>query len=204
MTTLIPIRFTLNGEPTEVVVPPMQRLLDVLRRDLRLTGAKDGCSEGDCGACTVLVDGRPVVSCLVPAIQVEGADVRTVESLSSRGSLSTCGSLASRSSHEFPDTIGDEATLHPLQQSLLDHGGIQCGSCTPGMLLAGCAHIESGGSADSHCVRRAIAGVLCRCTGYQSIVAAIQESLNEARDRASDRSSDKASAEVRRAAATGG
>ena len=205
MTTLIPIRFTLNGEPTEVVVPPMQRLLDVLRRDLRLTGAKDGCSEGDCGACTVLVDGRPVVSCLVPAIQIEGADVRTVESLISRDSLGSRGSLASRSSHDIPVAVGGDAALHPFQQSLLDHGGTQCGSCTPGMLLAGCAHIESGGSADSHCVRRAIAGVLCRCTGYQSIVAAIQESLNEARDRASDKASDnKASAEARRAAATGG
>ena len=204
MITLIPIRFTLNGEPTEVVVPPMQRLLDVLRRDLHLTGAKDGCSEGDCGACTVLVDGRPIVSCLVPAIQIEGADVRTVESLSSRGSLGSCGSLASRSSHELPGAAGDYATLHPLQQSLLEHGGTQCGSCTPGMLLAGCAHIESGGSADSHCVRRAIAGVLCRCTGYQSIVAAIQESLNEARDKSSDNARDNASDETRRAAATGG
>ena len=157
MTTLIPIRFTLNGTPVEVVVPPMQRLLDVLRHELQLTGAKDGCSEGDCGACTVLVDGQAVVSCLVPAIQIDGAEVRTVESLA------------------------DAERLHPLQQALLDQGGVQCGSCTPGMLLAGCAHAEAGGGSGALCVRRAIAGVLCRCTGYQSIVAAIQDSLEETR-----------------------
>ena len=127
----------------------MRRLLDVLREDLRLTGTKEGCGEGECGACSVLLDGRVVDSCLVPMCQVDGADVRTVEGLSGAGDLS------------------------PLQRAFLEHGGAQCGICTPGMLMAAQAYLEAGGGPDDAGIREAIAGNLCRCTGYTRIVSAI-------------------------------
>jgi aerobic-type carbon monoxide dehydrogenase small subunit (CoxS/CutS family) len=121
----------------------------VLREDLRLTGTKEGCGEGECGACSVLLDGRVVDSCLVPMCQVDGADVRTVEGLSGSSELS------------------------PLQQAFLEHGGAQCGICTPGMLMAAQAYLEAGGGPDDAGIREAIAGNLCRCTGYTRIVSAI-------------------------------
>ena len=142
-------RFTVNGEPVELEAPGMRRLLDVLREDLRLTGTKEGCGEGECGACSVLLDGRVVDSCLVPMCQVDGADVRTVEGLSGSSELS------------------------PLQQAFLEHGGAQCGICTPGMLMAAQAYLETGGGPDDANIREAIAGNLCRCTGYTRIVSAI-------------------------------
>jgi carbon-monoxide dehydrogenase small subunit len=138
-----------NGEPVELEAPGMRRLLDVLREDLRLTGTKEGCGEGECGACSVLLDGRVVDSCLVPMCQVDGADVRTVEGLSGSSELS------------------------PLQQAFLEHGGAQCGICTPGMLMAAQAYLEAGGGPDDAGIREAIAGNLCRCTGYTRIVSAI-------------------------------
>jgi carbon-monoxide dehydrogenase small subunit len=143
-------RFSVNGAAAEVDVPGMRRLLDVLREDLALTGTKEGCGEGECGACTVLVDGAAVDACLVPVCQVAGADVRTVEGLAT--------------------AIG---SLDPLQQAFLVTGGAQCGICTPGMLMAARAYLDAGGGPDEGAIREAIAGNLCRCTGYTKIVEAI-------------------------------
>ena len=149
MTDPLAYRFSVNGEPVELAVPGMRRLLDALREDLGLTGTKEGCGEGECGACTVLLDGAVVDSCLVPMCQVDGADVRTVEGLAPDG------------------------RLDPLQASFLVHGGAQCGICTPGMLMAGRAYIDGGGAPDDGAIREAIAGNLCRCTGYTKIIDAI-------------------------------
>ncbi|MFV2064693.1 MAG: (2Fe-2S)-binding protein [Chloroflexota bacterium] len=153
-------RFTLNGEPREVSVPGMRRLLDVLREDLGLTGTKEGCGEGECGACSVIVDGKVVDSCLVPICQVDGSDIRTVEGLSD----------------------AQTQALSPLQDAFLHAGGAQCGICTPGMLMAAQAYLDDGGGADDEAIRTAIAGNLCRCTGYTKIIDSIEAA---ARDRAS-------------------
>jgi aerobic carbon-monoxide dehydrogenase small subunit len=146
-------RFLVNGEPTEVDVPGMRRLLDVLREDLGLTGTKEGCGEGECGACTVMLDQVVVDSCLVPICQVDGSQVRTVEGLAAGAERG--------------------ATLDTLQQAFLDAGGAQCGICTPGMLMSARAYLDDGGPADEGAIREAIAGNLCRCTGYTKIVEAI-------------------------------
>ena len=142
-------RLTVNGVATEVESPGMRRLLDVLREDLGLTGTKEGCGEGECGACPVLVDGAVVDSCLVPVCQVDGARVDTVEGLAADGELNL------------------------LQAAFLGTGGAQCGICTPGMLMAGEAFLASGVEATEDAVREAIAGNLCRCTGYTKIIDAI-------------------------------
>jgi carbon-monoxide dehydrogenase small subunit len=145
-------RFTLNGEPREVAVPGMRRLLDVLREDLALTGTKEGCGEGECGACTVTIDGMVVDSCLVPVCQVDGSEIRTVEGLND----------------------AQNEVLSPLQQAFLERGGTQCGICTPGMLMSAQAYLDDGGPADPDEIREAIAGNLCRCTGYTKIIDAIE------------------------------
>jgi carbon-monoxide dehydrogenase small subunit len=142
-------RFSVNGTDVEADVPGMRRLLDTLREDLGLTGTKEGCGEGECGACSVLIDGELVDACLVPTCQVEGASVQTVEGLASNGSL------------------------NQLQAAFLETGGAQCGICTPGMLMAGEAFLISRAAASDDDIRRAIAGNLCRCTGYTKIVEAI-------------------------------
>ena len=145
-------QLVVNGDTVSVDAPGMRRLLDVLREDLGLTGTKEGCGEGECGACSVLVDGAPVDACLVPLCQVEGARVETVEGLAS----------------------GE--TLDLLQAAFLETGGAQCGICTPGMLMAGhafLAGLEPGTVPDDEAIRTAIAGNLCRCTGYTKIVEAI-------------------------------
>ena len=149
-------RFSVNGTAVEVEAPGMRRLLDVLREDLALTGTKEGCGEGECGACTVILDGAVVDSCLVPVCQVDGGSVRTVEGLAPR-------SVASESA----------AGLSALQAAFLKAGGAQCGICTPGMLMAAQAYLESGGGPDEDAIRTAIAGNLCRCTGYTKIIEAI-------------------------------
>jgi carbon-monoxide dehydrogenase small subunit len=143
-------RFTVNGSPVEVDAPGMRRLLDVLREDLALTGTKEGCGEGECGACSVLVDGALVDACLVPVCQVEGTSVGTVEGLAE-----------------------EDGALNVLQAAFLETGGAQCGICTPGMLMAGEAFLASGEAPREEAIRHAIAGNLCRCTGYTKIIDAI-------------------------------
>ena len=145
----MPYRFTVNGSEVALEVPGMRRLLDALREDLGLTGTKEGCGEGECGACSVLVDGEVVDSCLVPVCQVEGGTVLTVEGLAPDGGLDA------------------------LQQAFLEAGGAQCGICTPGMLMAARAYIDKGGAPVDEDIREAIAGNLCRCTGYTKIIDAI-------------------------------
>jgi aerobic-type carbon monoxide dehydrogenase small subunit (CoxS/CutS family) len=146
-------RFLVNGAPAEVEVPGMRRLLDVLREDLGLTGTKEGCGEGECGACSVILDGQVADACLVPVCQVDGHIVRTVEGLS----------LAAR----------ERGALDALQEAFLERGAAQCGICTPGMLMAARAYLDAGGGAEEGPIREAIAGNLCRCTGYTKIVDAI-------------------------------
>jgi carbon-monoxide dehydrogenase small subunit len=138
------MRLTLNGKARHVDVHPMKRLLDVLREDCALTGTKEGCGEGECGACTVLVDGVPVNSCLVPAAQVSGARVTTIEGLGGR---------------------------HPLQHAFVEHGGAQCGICTPGMIMAA---VALGRKPALEAIRVGLAGNLCRCTGYSAIYRSIE------------------------------
>jgi carbon-monoxide dehydrogenase small subunit len=154
------VRFLVNGAPTELDVPGMRRLLDVLREDLGLTGTKEGCGEGECGACSVILDGQVVDACLVPICQVDGSLVRTVEG------------LAPRASSGGP-TDGAAVQLDELQSAFLETGGAQCGICTPGMLMAARAYLDDGGQPNDDAIREAIAGNLCRCTGYTKIVEAI-------------------------------
>jgi aerobic-type carbon monoxide dehydrogenase small subunit (CoxS/CutS family) len=149
-------RFSVNGAAVEVEAPGMRRLLDILREDLALTGTKEGCGEGECGACTVILDGAVVDSCLVPICQVDGGSVRTVEGLSPRS--------------DAPDPV---AGLGALQAAFLTAGGAQCGICTPGMLMAAQGYLDAGGGPDEDTIRTAIAGNLCRCTGYTKIIEAI-------------------------------
>lgn len=143
------ITFQLNGMTTEVLVNPNQTLVRMLREDLGLTGTKYGCGEGDCGSCTVLLDGEPVNSCLVLAAQVDGHQVTTIEG------------------------VADGDKLHPLQASFIEKGAIQCGFCTPGMILSAKSLLEKQPDPSELEVRTAISGNLCRCTGYQKIVEAI-------------------------------
>jgi aerobic-type carbon monoxide dehydrogenase small subunit (CoxS/CutS family) len=138
------VRFTLNGAPTDVGAHPLKRLLDVVREECGLTGTKEGCGEGECGACTVLIDGAPVCSCLVPFAQAENATVVTIEGL------------------------GDD---HALQRCFMDEVGAQCGICTPGMIMAACV-LAPGASLDD--IKVGLAGNLCRCTGYSAIYRAVQ------------------------------
>ena len=149
------IRMLVNGEPAELDVPGMRRLLDVLREDLGLTGTKEGCGEGECGACTVILDGQVVDACLVPISQAHGSTVRTVEGLARRQSEA------------------QEQELDDLQRAFLEAGGAQCGICTPGMLMAARSYLDAGGGPDEDAIREAIAGNLCRCTGYTKIIEAI-------------------------------
>lgn len=143
------VQLTVNDEPREIAVEPWWTLLEVLRDQLELTGAKKGCDRGDCGACTVLLDGRPIVSCTTLAVQAHGRRVTTIEGLMRDGQP------------------------HPLQQAFVDAGAVQCGFCTPGMVLAAKALLDENPSPTEDDVREAIAGNLCRCTGYAKIVDAV-------------------------------
>jgi len=145
----VELTLAVNGTVRRVRAEPMARLLDVLREDLGLTGTKEGCGEGECGACAVHLDGELVVSCLVPALQADGATILTVEGLAGAAGLSH------------------------LQRAFLEHGGAQCGICTPGMLLCAKSLLDGNPTPTGDEVRVALAGNLCRCTGYQRILAAI-------------------------------
>jgi aerobic-type carbon monoxide dehydrogenase small subunit (CoxS/CutS family) len=140
---------SINGRSATTAREGLTSLLEVLRDDFRLLGAKPGCLEGRCGACTVLVDGEPVVACLTPVANCDGREVRTVEGLAP-----------------------EDGPLSRLQDELLAHGGVQCGACIPGVLMALTAHLEGESRPTEHSVREALAGNICRCTGYQHIVAA--------------------------------
>jgi carbon-monoxide dehydrogenase small subunit len=144
------VRFELNGQPREVTVPAHRRLIDLLRDDLELTGTKEGCSVGVCGACTVLVDGDMLTACLTPAVFVDGTSVRTVEGLAPEG-----------------------GPLTPLQDSFIRHGGFQCGICTPGQLMSATALLADNPQPTPGQVREWMMGNLCRCTGYYKIVESI-------------------------------
>lgn len=150
------ITFTLNGEARTLEVAPMARLLDVVRGPLGLTGAKEGCGEGECGACAVEIDGRVVNSCLVPAFQIEGAVVRTIEGVA-----------------------GERLTA--LQEAFLTHGAVQCGACTPGLVLGSEALLAEDANPTRMSVREALAGHLCRCTGYQKIIDAVLDAAEAAK-----------------------
>ena len=144
------LRMRVNGKAIEVFVDPTWTLLRVLREELRLTGTKKGCGQGDCGVCTVILDGRAVNACLVLALQAEGKEIETIEGL------------------------GSPEKLHPLQMSFIKHGAVQCGFCTPGMLISAAALLRKNPHPDEAEIKRGISGNLCRCTGYVKIVKAIQ------------------------------
>ena len=149
------LSFVVNDEPVVVHTAPGKRLVDVLRDELGLLGTKEGCGNGECGACTVLIGERAVVSCLVPAAEVEGASVTTIEGLS-----------------------GPDGQLSPLQRAFIDNGGVQCGFCTPGMILSAHALLRKKPKPSAEEIRDALVGNLCRCTGYAQIVESIQAAAN--------------------------
>lgn len=155
MKTLVELK--VNGETYEIAIDTHRTLLEVLRENLGLTGTKEGCDLGDCGSCTVLLDGKPLNSCLILAVEARGRNILTIEGLAEGGKL------------------------HPLQQKFVDHGGVQCGFCSPGMIMSAKALLDRNSSPTEHEIKRAISGNLCRCTGYVKIVEAISAAAeNEA------------------------
>jgi carbon-monoxide dehydrogenase small subunit len=144
------ITATINDQPAEFLCEPRQSLLEVLRDELQLTGSKEGCNNGNCGACTVLLDGKPVLSCLVLAAEIEGGQLTTIEG------------------------VADHGHLHPLQQCFLEDAALQCGICTPGFIMAAKALLDENPSPSEEQIRYQLAGNLCRCTGYDKIVRAVQ------------------------------
>ena len=149
------LNLSVNGEPVSLAVEPRLTLLEVLRDTLGLTGTKEGCGTGDCGACTVLLDGDPVNSCLLLAVEAEGSEVITVEGL------------------------GNDDNLHPVQKALIAHGGVQCGFCTPGVVLSSVALLKRNPRPSEAEIRDALAGNLCRCTGYDKIVRSVLAAAGE-------------------------
>lgn len=151
------ITLTVNNQEYDLVIPVNRTLTQVLRENLKLTGTKQGCSVGDCGSCTVLFDGEPVNSCLILAVEAEGHQITTIEGLA------------------------EEGKLHPIQEAFVEKGGIQCGFCSPGMILSTKALLDKNPSPTEIEIRQAISGNLCRCTGYQKIVESIESVANESR-----------------------
>jgi carbon-monoxide dehydrogenase small subunit len=149
------LKMKVNGNPVEVLVKPTWTLVRVLREELGLTGTKKGCEQGDCGACTVIMEGRAVNACLVLALQAESKEIRTIEGLGSRD------------------------RLHPLQESFINNGAVQCGFCTAGMLMSASALLGENPSPTVHEIKVGISGNLCRCTGYTKIIQAIQEAAGK-------------------------
>jgi carbon-monoxide dehydrogenase small subunit len=150
------VQVAINGEPRELAVDPYRSLLDVLRMEIGLTGTKKGCDVGDCGACTVIMNGQPINSCLVLAVEVEGSNILTIEGI-----------------QEGPDE------LHPLQDNFMKYGGSQCGFCTPGIIMMAKALLDENPSPTDDEIRFAIAGNICRCTGYTKIIEAIQSAAKD-------------------------
>ena len=149
MQRMVEITFSVNNESKTLKVYPMERLLDVLREQLRLTGTKEGCGEGECGACSVIIDGQIVNSCLVPVAQIDGAEIKTIEGVAT----------------------GDQ--LHAVQQAFIECGGAQCGICTPGMVMAALSLLEKNPQPSEADIRNGLAGNLCRCTGYMKIFESV-------------------------------
>ena len=143
------IHFTLNGRPHELSVQPWKTLLQLIREDLKLTGTKEGCGHGECGSCTVLMEGKTVNSCLVPALEADNKEIITIEGLS------------------------EGETLHPIQEAFVSHSGMQCGFCTPGMIMSAKALLDSNPDPSEEEIREGIAGNFCRCTGYTKIIESI-------------------------------
>lgn len=161
----IHLQLNINNEAARVSVNPGKTLLEVLREDLTLTGTKHGCELGECGACTVLVDGKPVLSCLVLAVECEGTKIATIEGMA------------------------DRDQLHPLQLAFAEHGGLQCGYCTPGVLMTAKALLENESDPTRPQIREALSGNLCRCTGYQQIIESVEHAaavINEAGSKPGD------------------
>ena len=156
----VEVAVIVNGRESRVRVHPMARLLDVLRGELRLSGTKEGCGEGECGACSVLLNGELVNSCLLPILQADGASITTIEGLAR-----------------------EDGTLHPVQQAFVDHGGAQCGICTPGMVLAAVNLLARHPQPTDDEIRTGLAGNLCRCTGYMRIFEAVRRSAFRVEDR---------------------
>jgi aerobic carbon-monoxide dehydrogenase small subunit len=157
------VTLMVNGRPSSARVPARRLLSDLLRHDLRLTGTHVGCEHGVCGSCTVLLDGLPIRSCLTLAISVDGRQITTVEGLAA-----------------------EDGTLHPVQQAFQDQHGLQCGFCTPGFLMAACGFLADHPDPDDDAVREAMAGNLCRCTGYAGILAAVRQAATALRERDAD------------------
>ena len=151
----VQIQLNVNGLAYKKEVEPRRTLLELIREDLELTGTKEGCGLGECGTCTVLLDGKPIKSCITLAVQANGREVTTIEGME-----------------------GADGTLHPIQQAFIDHGAIQCGFCTPGMVLSAKALLDEKPKPTEMDVKQAIAGNLCRCTGYQKIVEAVLAAAN--------------------------
>jgi carbon-monoxide dehydrogenase small subunit len=149
------IRFTVNGKEYEVSVPPWRTLLEVIREELGLTGTKEGCGLGECGACTVIMEGKAVNSCLVLAAEADGKEITTIEGLAQ----------------------GDK--LHPIQQAFIDHGGFQCGFCTPGMIMSAKALLDENPKPSEDEIKKGISGNFCRCTGYTKIIESIKAAAED-------------------------
>lgn len=143
------IRFVINGQPAEIEVKPWRTLLEMIREDLNLTGTKEGCGHGECGSCTVLLGGKTVNSCLVPAMEADGQEILTIEGLSEAGKLS------------------------PVQEAFVEHSGMQCGFCTPGMIISAKALLDRNPDPSEKEIREALAGNFCRCTGYTKIIESV-------------------------------
>jgi len=143
------IQVAVNGKPYELMVPPWRTLLEVIREDLKLTGAKEGCGQGECGACTVMMGGKTVNSCLVLAVEADGQEITTIEGLS------------------------EDSKLHPIQDAFVEHAGMQCGFCTPGMIMSAKELLDRNPDPSEREIREGIAGNVCRCTGYTKIVESI-------------------------------
>ncbi len=157
------VSFILNSKETVIDTEPDRRVVDILREDLHLTGTKEGCGSGECGACTILVDGESRLSCLMLSAQLEGKDIVTVEGLSGNGNM------------------------HPIQEAFVEYGAVQCGFCTPGMVMSVSDLLKRNPEPDRAEIREAISGNLCRCTGYQKIVDAVEAAANRMKNKKTDR-----------------